>query len=146
MGVRSFGRTLEESFEQAGIAVTGMITDPAHVKALEAVPISCSAPDPDFLFMDWLNSIIYEISTRNMLFSRFEVKINRIKSNGTSLNTALPNSDHLSLTAKIWGEAVDSARHTPIVEPKAATFTELKVLHLDEHEVQVWLAQCVIDV
>jgi SHS2 domain-containing protein len=64
--------------------------------------------------------------TRNMLFSRFEVHV---------------EGGHL--TAKVWGEALDVARHHPAVEIKGATYTSLKVAQQPDG---VWLAQCVVDV
>jgi SHS2 domain-containing protein len=44
MGVRGFGATKSEAFEQAALAMTAVITDPASVDALDAVQIECEAP------------------------------------------------------------------------------------------------------
>ncbi len=106
---------------------------------MQKIPISCKAPQPDILFMDWLNSIIYEMATRNMLFSRFKVEIDEEK---------------IHLNGNIWGEVVDILRHAPAVEPKAVTFSELKVdsFQVDEDEdkdkrgTKAWMVQCVIDI
>jgi SHS2 domain-containing protein len=46
------------------------------------------------------------------------------------------------LKGTAWGEPVEVERHAPAVEPKGATFTELKV----SKEGGGWIAQCVIDV
>jgi tRNA nucleotidyltransferase (CCA-adding enzyme) len=78
------------------------------------------------LLVDWLNALIYEMTTRSMLFGRFQVNI-----------------DGLRLSAKAEGQGVDRKRHEPVVEPKGATFTELRVSHDDEGQ---WMAQCVVDV
>ncbi len=126
IGVRGFGTSMKEAFEQVAIALTGMVTEPHLVKAKEAVKIACGAPEPDLLLLDWLNALIYEMSTRNMLFIRFEVKI----------------EDH-ALEATIWGEKLDKERHQPAVEPKGATFTQLKIEKLPEG---IWIAQDIIDV
>jgi SHS2 domain-containing protein len=47
------------------------------------------------------------------------------------------------LQGRAWGEPVDCAKHAPAVEPKGATFTELKV---EQRADGGWIAQCVIDV
>ena len=75
VGVRGLGATLEQAFEQAALALTAVITDPADVAAREMMRLSCDAPDAELLLVDWLNALIYEMVTRNMLFSRFEVHL-----------------------------------------------------------------------
>lgn len=124
-GVRGIGPTREEAFAQAGLALTAVITDPAHVRAVEPVAIACGAPDDEMLFVDWLNALIYEMATRRLLFARFDVHI----------------ADH-QLTGQAWGEPVVDERHQPAVEVKGATYTALRVASDDG----VWTAQCVVDV
>jgi SHS2 domain-containing protein len=126
IGVRGLGATLEQAFEQAALALTAVITDPAEVAAKEMLQLSCMAPDAELLLVDWLNSLIFEMVTRNMLFSRFEVHL-----------------EDNRLTAKVWGEALEVARHHPAVEIKGATYTALKVA---QQPGGGWLAQCVVDV
>ena len=75
IGVRGIGASKEEAFEQAAVALTGVITDPQTVIPNEAVEMLCEAPDDELLLVEWLNSLVYEIATRKMLFSRFEVEI-----------------------------------------------------------------------
>ena len=126
VGVRGLGATLEKAFEQAALALTAAISDLAAVTPREMIQLSCEAPDDELLFVDWLNALVYEMATRNMLFSRFEVQL---------------EGKHLS--AKVWGEALDVARHCPAVEVKGATYTALKV---EQQPDGSWLAQCVVDV
>jgi len=126
MGVRGIGPTLAVAFEQAALAMTAIVTDPAWVVPDTAVEIRCEAPDDELLLADWLNALILEMAARHMLFSRFEVTL---------------NGQRLHATA--WGEAVDTQKHQPAVEVKGATYTELKV---EKGESGRWLAQCVVDV
>jgi len=126
VGVRGHGETLEQAFEQAALALTAVITDPETVAPNEVIQLSCMSPDPELLLVDWLNSLIYEMVTRSMLFSKFEVRL---------------ENNHLSANA--WGEKLEVARHHPAVEIKGATYTSLKVAQLPDGS---WLAQCVVDV
>ena len=126
IGVRGIGSTKEAAFEEAGLALTAVVTDPASVSPMQAVTIVCEAPDQELLLVDWLNALVYEMATRDMLFSRFAVRFN----------------DH-SLHATAWGERVEVTRHQPAVEVKGATYTELSVKQ-DAHG--RWIAQCVVDV
>jgi len=127
IGVRGIGRDMAEAFAQAALAMTAIITDPGGVHPKHSVRLACSDADPELLFVDWLNQVIFEMATRGMLFSRFDV---RIGGNG-------------ELQAEIRGEAVDRARHAPAVEIKGATFTELSVQQQPDGR---WVAQCVVDV
>lgn len=126
IGVRGFGMTKAQAFEQAALALTAVITDPASVVPREMVRINCEAADAELLLVDWLNQLIYEMATRNMLFSSFEVLL-----------------EGRRLAAYAWGEALQPSRHQPAVEVKGATYTELKVAQLPDGG---WSAQCVVDV
>lgn len=126
IGVRGIGNTLSEAFEQAALALTAVICDPALVQAKEPATLTCDAPDAEYLLADWLNRLVFEMATRHLLFSRFQVTI---------------QGEQLSATA--WGEPIDVARHQPAVEVKGATYTELKVAQTETGE---WLAQCIVDV
>ena len=53
MGVRGIGASCEAAFEQAALALTAVITDPAAVAGEEMVEIECEAPDVEFLFAYW---------------------------------------------------------------------------------------------
>jgi len=63
---------------------------------------------------------------RNMLFSRFAVRIEDTRLEGT-----------------LSGEPVDVARHQPACEPKGATYTALKVAQDADG---IWSAACIVDV
>jgi SHS2 domain-containing protein len=125
IGVRGFGATKAQAFEQAAIAMTAAVTDPASVRLLEKVSLRCQAPDDELLLAEWLNALVYEMSTRRMLFSKFDVRMENGK-----------------LEAQAWGEAIDRGRHHPAVEVKGATFTTLRVARHGDG----WVAQTVIDV
>ena len=125
MGVRGFGPTKAEAFEQAALALTAVITDPAVVEPRDSVIIECEAGDDEMLFAEWLNNLVFEMATRGMLFSRFAVSI-----------------DGARLRAQAWGERVEVARHRPAVEVKGATYTTLRVAQHGGG----WMAQTVVDV
>ena len=126
MGVRGIGASREQAFEQAALALTSVIADLDKVAAREPIEIRCEAPDDELLFVDWLNSLVYEMATRHMLFSRYVVHL-----------------DGTRLTATAWGEPIDRTRHQPAVEVKGATYTGLRVAQDADG---LWVAECVVDV
>lgn len=127
IGIRGTGATLEEAFAETALALTAVVVDPGTVIAVASVNVHCEAPDTELLLVDWINTLIFEMATRRMLFSRFEIHI----------------SSTWQLEATAWGERVVPARHQPAVEVKGATYTALSVIHHDDGD---WVAQCVVDV
>jgi tRNA nucleotidyltransferase (CCA-adding enzyme) len=125
IGLVGIGPTKAEAFRQAALALTAVVTDPAGVRPIVAVPLVCRAPTDDLLLVEWLNTIVYEMSTRTMLFGDFSVQV----SDG-------------ELRATASGEIVDRERHEPAVEVKGATLTALSV----RSTTTGWRAQCVVDV
>jgi tRNA nucleotidyltransferase (CCA-adding enzyme) len=125
IGVCGHGATPAEAFEQAALALTAIVTEEV-VAPKTRVEVACEASNLELLFAEWLNTIIYEMAVRRMLFGRFSVRID-----GNRLEGAL------------WGEPVDPVRHAPACEPKGATFTALRV---GRHPGGEWSAATVVDV
>jgi tRNA nucleotidyltransferase (CCA-adding enzyme) len=125
VGVRGFGASPEEAFEQAAQGLTAVVTH-VEVEPNLSVEVTCEAPDIELLFVEWLNAVIYEMAVRKMLFGRFAVRIVDGRLEGT-----------------LWGEPVDVARHAPACEPKGATYTALRVAPEADG---LWSAACVVDV
>jgi tRNA nucleotidyltransferase (CCA-adding enzyme) len=125
VGVRGFGATAAQAFEQGAQALTAVVTR-TEVEPKIKVEVSCEAPDLELLFVEWLNAIIYEMAVRRMLFGRFAVRIEGTRLAGT-----------------LWGEPVDVERHAPACEPKGATYTALKVA---ANTNGLWSAGCIVDV
>ncbi len=125
VGVRGIGATKAQAFEQAALALTAIVSDLQAIEAQQPIEVECEASDDELLLADWLNSLIYEMATRKMLFSRFSVQL-----------------DGRRLRGQAWGEAVDPARHQPAVEIKGATYTALRVAPQGDE----WVAQTVVDV
>jgi len=126
IGIRGFGTTKAEAFGQAALALTAVIIEPKEVAAKEQVRICCQAADDQILFVDWLNSLLYQMDVRRMLFGKFEVRI-----------------EGGLLEAAVWGQKIDDLPQQPVVEVKGASFAMLKVC---EEKKGLWVAQCVVDV
>ena len=126
MGVRGVGDTKSEAYELAAQALTAVVADPATVLPATRIEVECEAPDDALLLYEWLNTLVFEMSVRNMLFSRFEVEIQGGR-----------------LRATMCGEPVDPQRHHPATEVKGATMTTLAV---ERGENGRWIAQTVVDV
>ncbi|MGH9322550.1 MAG: archease [Vicinamibacteria bacterium] len=126
MGVRGIGKTKDEAFAEAARALSALTTVLDEVSAKERIEISGSASSDDELLVEWLDAVVFEMETRLMVFTRFDVRIE----NGT-------------LRGAAWGEKRDPDRHTAGVEVKGPTFT---ALHVGLRDDGLWVAQCIVDV
>ena len=125
IGIRGFGRTMEQAFESAAVALYSVMVNIGSIEPNDLRTVSVTAPDPELLFVEWLNALLSLSDIERMVFSRFEVTITG-----------------MSLTGRARGEHLDQVRHQPRLEIKAATYHMLSVKK--EHE--LFVAQCVVDV
>jgi len=126
IGVRGVGKNKQIAFAQTALAMTAVVAELRTIEQKERKQITCTYSDDETLLVDWLNALIYEMAVHKMLFSRFEIQF---KNN--------------LLIAEAFGETLDSKKHQPVVEVKAATYHCLKVEKISDGS---WLAQCVVDV
>lgn len=120
-GIIAFGETLARAFELAAEGMFSIITDIDTVAADERRDISITAADRESLLIGWLNELIFLFDTENRLFSKFEIT----------------EMDDRSLKAELFGEKVDTTRHTLKTGIKAATWHMLKVTEGNPCRVQV---------
>jgi SHS2 domain-containing protein len=126
VGVRGIGATKAAAFEQAGLALTAVIADPAAVEPRDSVEIECEGADDESLLVAWLDALIAEMNARRMLFSRFHVELHPRR-----------------IVATVGGECVSVEHWHAAAAVKRATFDQLRVARLATGE---WLAQTVVDV
>ncbi len=125
IGIRGFGNSLEEAFENAAVALYSVMVNIGKIAPTEKKIIAVSAPDRELLLVEWLNALLALSDIERLVFSKFEVKIK-----GTSL------------FGIAWGEPLDRVRHEAHVEVKGATYHMLSVKQEDGR----YRAQCVVDV
>ena len=125
IGVRGYGKSLEEAFENGAKAMFSVMVDIEGVRPVETEEIICEAPDIEILFVEWLNNLISIAHLSGKLFSGFKVEI----------------TDN-SLKGLAIGERIDKNRHHIMTEVKGATYSNLKV----DKEGDMFIAQCIVDV
>jgi SHS2 domain-containing protein len=124
IGVRGFGDTAADAFEQAALALTATMTDPQGVSSRERVVIRCEAPTDDLLLATWLDAVRSRMKSSRMLFSRFEVWL-----------------DGTRLTAHAWGEPMNPDRHELRLQVKGA---RADTPHVARHG-EGWMAQAIME-
>lgn len=75
-GVRAWGRTLEELFENASRGMYRLVIDPTGKQAEERLPIRIEVSDPEDLsdlLVKWLRELIYLTDVQKVVFTDFAV-------------------------------------------------------------------------
>lgn len=120
-GVIAYGSDLKQAFANAALGLFSLIVDLESVKDITEQQIEVNATDTESLLVEWLNELIYFFDVDNILFKRFEI-------------TQLGES-HLS--AKAYGEKVDTKRHEIKLGIKATTYHMLRIEKNNGYKLQV---------
>jgi len=122
VGIKAYGKTLSEAFENAAKAMFDIITDNSEIESIGQYDIKLEAPDLEQLLVDWLSELLYLNSARNQVFGFFKVDLDE-KNN--------------TLSAKIFGDKFDVSKHKIGAEIKAVTYHMLEVKNKKPFHVQV---------
>jgi SHS2 domain-containing protein len=120
IGLRAWGKDMDEAFENAGLAIFNIISDTSGIVPLREIEFEITSEDDVSLLYDYLEELLFYHEVEFMLFSRFDVE----------------TDDKFHLKAKIWGEEIDWDRHERKTEIKAITFHKMAVRKTDHVEVQ----------
>jgi SHS2 domain-containing protein len=126
---RAYGRTIEEAFENAALAMFNVMIATDHVREVVSKKIEVTSADLEGLLVDWLSELLYLFDAEQVVFGKFAVE--RIKE----------NNGEYSLSGSASGEPIDLSRHEFDTEVKAVTYNELNI----EETPGGWEVQVVVD-
>jgi SHS2 domain-containing protein len=125
LGLRIWGATREELFENAGAALMAVLTDRRRLRREKTAEILLEAPDLEALLVAWLNHLLYLYDVDAFLGREFQV---------------LELSPQ-RLAARVRGEAYDPGRHIARTAVKAATYHHLEIVSRNGR----WQATVILD-
>jgi SHS2 domain-containing protein len=125
LGLRIWGESREELFENAGAALTAVLTDRRRLRRQKTEEILLEAPDLEALLVAWLNHLLYLYDVDAFLGREFKV-----------LQLTAQR-----LTAKARGETYDPGRHLAGTAVKAATYHHLEIVNRNGG----WQATVILD-
>jgi SHS2 domain-containing protein len=120
IGFKAYGESLNEAFENAGLAIFNIISDTSNVEPKKEISFKVRSEDEISLLYDFLEELLFYHEIEFMLFSEFHLEIDHM----------------LQLRATIRGEAIDWDRHERKTEIKAITYHKMDVRKTDIFEVQ----------
>ena len=114
--IRAHGKTMEEAYENAALAMFETITDTDQVAQSEADSIEVEAEDQYALLYNWLEALLVNSETKGMLYSKFQI------------NSWKETAENFKIKAKIWGEKFDPQKHPQKVAVKAVTYHRMVII------------------
>jgi SHS2 domain-containing protein len=126
IGIKAYGRTLEELFINAARGLFDIIADLEGLKPSTSVPVKLEAPNEEELLVAWLDELIYNFYTKNIIFCDF--KINHLGST--------------TIDAVASGRHIGDKKSRLKAEVKAATYHGLKI----ERSGDLYHVQIIFDV
>lgn len=129
MCFRAFGASLEEAFANAGFAMFDIIADASRIKPKMTEEVRVESEDLQALLFDFLSELLFLQDTKRLLFSEFEVKIQKPK---------IKNGKY-KLAAKARGQEMDGIELRNQV--KAITYHLMEI----KEEKGLWTIQVILD-
>ena len=130
LGIRGIGATLEQAFSEGALAMLAAMANVDTIERVRSLTIHCTAPDITFLFVEWLNEILYQSQVNDTLL------------NAARVTHMEQDEVGWALEGIAWGEPLDVQRHETYTEVKAATLFGLEYrCEQGQHVIQ-----CVLDI
>lgn len=127
---QAYGKTMEEVFENAALAMFNVIIDTEKVSGDTVREICLKSPDLESLLVDWLSELLYLFEVDEIAFREFRVaKIREEKG-------------EYSITAQALGEKYSLESLPFETEIKAVTYNQLEITKTADG----WKAQVVVDI
>jgi SHS2 domain-containing protein len=114
--IAAHGKTMEEAFENAALAMFEVMTDTEKVSPDVEDSVEVEAEDEFALLYSWLEALLVKFETKNMLYSKFKI-------------SSIDETDEVfRIKAKVWGEKFSAEKHTQKVGVKAATYHRMEII------------------
>ena len=115
VGVRAYGATLSQAFENAALGMFSIVTEPEEVSPVQDFDLELGAEDLRDLLHEWLSRLLALSQVNGVLFSSFRVELGARPGGGVELRGVAS------------GEPADPSRHAYKTEIKAVTRHMLEV-------------------
>ena len=116
IGIRAYGKDVKELFVNTAFAMFDVIADLEGLKTSAKCEIKAEADNYEELLVAWLDELLYNFYTKQIIFSQFDIK----------------ELSDKRLVAEASGRPVGANRNRLKTEIKAATYAGLKIEKIPE--------------
>ncbi len=119
IGLKVFGKNICHLLENAAYGMYSLLCDIKKIRNKHLFKITfLEKNDFELVLVTFLNRLLYHTSTKFFLFKKFIVKINHLSN----------KKDFVKVIAECYGEKYCSKKHGPLMEIKAVTYHNLKIV------------------
>ncbi len=126
VGIKAFGKSIDEAFINAAIGMYSLITNLDSIKEKKTINVSVGSPSLDGLLVSWLNELIFNFDAYGFIGKKIEIK---------------QFSDN-RMVATVTGEEFDPQHHEGKFLIKAATYHKLRIEKIDD----MWEIDVIFDI
>jgi SHS2 domain-containing protein len=126
VGIKAFGKSIDEAFINAAIGMYSLITNLDSIKEKKTINVSVGSPSLDGLLVSWLNELIFNFDAYGFIGKKIEIK---------------QFSDN-RMIATVTGEEFDPQHHEGKFLIKAATYHKLRIEKIDD----TWEIDVIFDI
>jgi SHS2 domain-containing protein len=127
IGLKAFGRTMEELFINSALGLYNFITEPSLIEEKRDINVAIESSTVENLLVSWLNELIFHFDTYGFIGKT--IKINKL------------TFSRCSLRASLTGEDFNPERHVKKTLIKAATYHRLRIEKINN----MWEADVIFD-
>ena len=121
VGIKVFGKTLEELFENAAVGMYNIIcSNFEHIAQDVIYSNTISEYDLETLLVSFLNDLLFQTFTNKLLFSKFLIKSLKIE------------NQFCSISFECYGEKYQKEKHGVLTELKSATFHQINIEKIND--------------
>jgi SHS2 domain-containing protein len=136
IGLRSFGKTVQEAFVNAAIGMYSLITDTGKIEEKKSIDISLENDSLDSLLVAWLNELVFHFDAYGFIGKKISIT-------ESDLEPGPPATlKSYRLNAVLSGEEFDPERHESRLLIKAATYHRLRI----EKSNDLWKIDIIFDI
>ena len=129
--IEARGRTLEEAFEQAAIAVYEVMTDTSKVAPKTRLEVEVEGDDLYNLLYRWIEALLLHTDSEGLMFSLVRVcSIEKSEGEGWRIKSVA------------WGDRFNPEVHEHRTIVKAMTYAQMEIKNLGD----CWRIQFVVDI
>lgn len=133
IGLRSFGKTLQEAFVNAAIGMYSLITDTGEIEEKKSIDVSLENDSLDSLLVAWLNELVFHFDAYGFIGKKISI---------TEADLEPATLKSYRLNAVLSGEEFDTDRHESRLLIKAATYHRLRIAKVNE----IWKIEVIFDI
>jgi len=122
ISIKAYGKSLKELYESAAFGMFNILADLEGIRPSTGIELNLEAPDREELLIEWLDELLYNFYTKQIIFCEFDI-------------TDLTDK---TLSARVKGRFVGENKNRLKTEIKAATRHDLHIKKKDDiYEVRI---------